>query len=335
MSARAYEPAPPDFKDGFAARAITLDYDAQGFDQLNLRQLEYWLAVVDTASFTKAAERLRVSQPGLSQQIRALEAELGGRLIERLPRGIRLTPAGKAFLPEARAAVLAAERAGNAARSALALRTVELEIATLRSIAVGILPSAIRRLYDSHPETAVGLHEYGHRDELEQDVRSGVADIAVGPRPRALAGPTERLGWEQFVAVIGRRDPLWRTPRASPVALEDLRDRSWILFPPAHGLSELVAAACARAGFTPRVAVQTQQVEAAARLAAAGVGIALVPDDIVPAELQPNIRRLARPVVRELTAYTRSEWSPPARAFLEILRAERWSPKPRNAEVIP
>lgn len=301
---------------------------------MNLRQLEYWLAVVDMASFTKAAERLHVSQPGLSQQIRALEAELGGRLIERLPRGIRLTPAGKAFLPEARAAVLAAERASNAARSALALRTVQLEIATLRSIAVGILPAAIRRLYDSYPDTAVGLHEYGHRDELEQDVRSGVADIAVGPRPRELAGPTERLGWEHFVAVLGGRDPLWRTAVDSPIPLEQLSDRSWILFPPAHGLSELVNAACARAGFTPRPAVYTQQVEAAARLAAAGVGIALVPDDIVPAELQPNIRRLARPVVRELTAYTRNEWSPPSRAFLEILRTQRWSAKPRNAEVI-
>src|SRR5712691_11223992 len=107
---------------------------------MNLRQLQYCVAVVDTASFTKAAQRLHVSQPGLSQQIRALEAELGGKLIERLPRGIRLTPAGKAFLPEARAAVLAAERAGKAARSAFAVRTAELEIATLRSIAVGILP---------------------------------------------------------------------------------------------------------------------------------------------------------------------------------------------------
>jgi DNA-binding transcriptional LysR family regulator len=99
-------------------------------------------------------------------------------------------------------------------------------------------------------------------------------------------------------------------------------------------LSELLAVACARAGFSPRPAVHTQQVEAAARLAAAGVGVALVPENIVPAELEGNVRRLERPVVRELTAYTRTEWSPPARAFLEALRAERWSGKPRDAEVI-
>jgi DNA-binding transcriptional LysR family regulator len=301
---------------------------------LNLRQLEYWLAVVDTASFTRAAERLHVSQPGLSQQIRALEAELGGELIERLPRGIRLTAAGKAFLPEARAAVLAAERAAKAARSALELRGAELEIATLRSIAVGLLPSAIRRLYERHPGIAVGLHEFAHRLDLETDVRSGVADIAVGPRPLELKGPVEHLGWEHFVAVLGPRDPLSEAPADTPVPLGALRDRKWILFPPAHGLSELLAVACARAGFSPRPAVHTQQVEAAARLAAAGVGVALVPENIVPAELEGNVRRLERPVVRELTAYTRTEWSPPARAFLEALRAERWSGKPRDAEVI-
>lgn len=300
---------------------------------MNLRQLEYWVTVVETGSFTRAAERLHVSQPGLSQQVRALEAELGGLLIERLARGVRLTPAGRAFLPEARAAVLAAERARRAARASLALGTTELEIATLRSIAVGILPPAILSLYDRHPDIAIGLHEFGHRLELEQDVRGGIADIAVGPRPLQHVGPTERLGWEEFVVVIGARDPLAGDRRAR-LPLEELADRRWVLFPPQHGLAELVAAACARADFVPRPSVQTQQVEAAARLAAAGVGVALVPEDIVPAELAGSARRLVRPVVRELTAYTRTVWSPAARAFLEVLREQHWSRKPRHADVI-
>src|SRR3954447_2647961 len=314
--------------------AITSGYGTVELDQVNLRQLEYWVAVLDAGSFTKAAERLHVSQPALSQQIRVLEAELGGRLIERLPRGVRLTPAGKAFLPEARATVLAAERARRAARGAFTLRTAELEIATARSIAVGILPAAIRRLYDLHPGMAVRLHEFDHRLALEQNVGSGVADLAVGPRPMTLRGPVEQLGWEQFVTVVGDRDPLFARDPATPVGLAELAERQWILFPPDHGLSELVATACARAGFTPRGSVHTHQVEAAARLAAAGVGIAMVPDDIIPMELAPNVRRLRRPVVRELTAYTRSEWSAPARAFLDVLREELWSPRPRGAEVV-
>jgi DNA-binding transcriptional LysR family regulator len=158
--------------------------------------------------------------------------------------------------------------------------------------------------------------------------------MAVGPRPLQTTGPVERLGWEEFVVVVGPRDPLAGGDGRARVPLADLADRRWILYPPAHGLSELIAAACARAGFIPRGAVQTQQVEAAARLAAVGVGVAIVPDDIVPAELQGSVRRLARPIVRELTAYTRTEWSPAARAFLGVLREQRWSRKPRDAEVI-
>src|SRR4051794_11182726 len=88
---------------------------------MNLRQLQYLLAIADEGSFTRAAEQLLVAQPSLSQQIKRLEQELGGPLLERLPTGVRLTAAGKAFLPEARAAVTHAERATRNARSALGL----------------------------------------------------------------------------------------------------------------------------------------------------------------------------------------------------------------------
>jgi DNA-binding transcriptional LysR family regulator len=87
---------------------------------LNLRQLHYFLAVADEGSFTHAAERLLVAQPSLSQQIKSLEKELGGPLLERLPKGVRLTAAGKAFIAEARATVTHAASAARNARSALA-----------------------------------------------------------------------------------------------------------------------------------------------------------------------------------------------------------------------
>jgi DNA-binding transcriptional LysR family regulator len=301
---------------------------------MNLRQLEYWVAVVDTGSFTRAAAELHVSQPGLSQQIKALETEFGGQLIERLPRGMRLTAAGKAFLPEARATVLAAQRAARAAREALSLRSGQLEIATVRSVAVGILPPAIRTLYERHPGVEIRLHEYAHRLELERGLRSGVGDIAVGPPPSALTGPVVRLGWEEFVVIVGPRDPAWHRPPSARLPLEDLADRDWILFPPEHGLWALVAEACGRAGFAPRKTVETQQVEAAVRLAAAGVGVSLVPSSLVPVDLQAHVRRLRRPVVRRLCAYTRSEWSPAAGAFLAVLKSQPWQGKPRVAEVI-
>src|SRR5258706_9209047 len=88
---------------------------------MNLRQLHYLVAIAEEGSFTRAAEQLFVAQPSLSQQIKSLEHELGGPLLERVPTGVRLTAAGKAFLPEARAAVTHADRARRNARSALGL----------------------------------------------------------------------------------------------------------------------------------------------------------------------------------------------------------------------
>src|SRR6266550_4189426 len=117
---------------------------------MNLRQLQYLLAIADEGSFTRAAEQLLVAQPSLSQQIKSLEHELGGPLLERLPTGVRLTAAGKAFLPEARAAVAHAERARRNARSALGLEAGEIEVATVTSVAFGVLPPAFEPRHDDH-----------------------------------------------------------------------------------------------------------------------------------------------------------------------------------------
>ena len=288
---------------------------------MDLRRLSSFLALVEEGSFTKAARRLGITQPSLSQQIRTLEAEVGGALLERLPRGVRLTPAGRALLPEAQTAVRAADRAGNAARMALALEAGELEVATLLSMAVGILPHVIARWIQHHPEIAIRMREYTHRNRLEEDVRAGVGDIALGPVPESWDGPVERLGWEELIVVLPPADPMVGSGR---LALETLADRPWILFQPGHGLTEVVDAACRRAGFQPRVAVRTTQVEAATRLAAVGLGPAMVPDNVVSPGLDANVVRLDPPVRRAIAAYTRSGWSPLASEFLDALKQSRW-----------
>src|SRR5258705_4010177 len=168
---------------------------------MNLRQLHYFLAIADEGSFTRAAERLLVAQPSLSQQIKRLERELGGPLLERLPTGVRLTPAGKAFLPEARAAVTHAERAQRNARSALGLEAGELEVATVTSVAFGVLPPAFERWRQRYPGTTITLREYTHRRALDDAVRLGVGDIAVGPRPPQWPGPVLQLRLEGVRAV--------------------------------------------------------------------------------------------------------------------------------------
>src|SRR2546423_9447967 len=205
---------------------------------MNFRQLECFVAVVDEGSFTRAARRIGIAQPSLSQHIKALEEDLDGRVIDRLPRGVSLTPAGGALLPEARLAVRALERGRQGARSALALELGELEIATVLSMAVGVLPAHIGVWHERHPNVSIRLHEFRHRNLLEDAVEQGVADFAVGPRPvRRWEGPLETVAWEEFVIVVAQSDPL-AARRA--VRLEELHDRECVLYHPDHGLAGIV-----------------------------------------------------------------------------------------------
>src|SRR5947207_1105925 len=159
---------------------------------MNLRQLECFVAVVETGSFTRGARSLGITQPSLSQHIRSLEQELDGAVLERSPRGVGLTPAGRTLLPEARAALRAVERGRRGARAALALEAGELEIATVLSMAVGLLPRYIRMWQERHPGVGIRLREFRHRSLLEDAVEQGVADLAIGPLPlRTWDGPLE------------------------------------------------------------------------------------------------------------------------------------------------
>ena len=287
-----------------------------------LRQLEYLVTVVDQSSFTKAAELLHVTQPALSHQIRALERSAGSPLLERLPRAIRLTPTGRAMLPHARAALADAERARCAARQAAGLEVGELQIATLYSISLGILPTALKAWRRTHPDVGIRLFEHRHTEELIEAMSSGQADLAVGPTPARWSGTVRVLGEEELVVVVASDDP---AAKRKTIRLKELADRSWVHYTPGHGLADVLDAACARAGFEPRVAVRTEQTAAAPSLAAAGLGPALVPSNILPTGFDGHVLRPQPPVRRTLTAYTRGEPDPLAAAFIEVLAAV-WSP---------
>ena len=296
------------------------------------RRIAYWLAVVEEGSFTRAALRMHVSQPSLSQQVRALEKEVGGELLERLPRSVRLTAAGKAFLPHAQTALRAVERAQQAARSALELETGELEISTVRSIAAGILPDLVQAWRQRHPGTFVRLHEFTHRSLAEDSVRAGMGDLGIGPPPIDWTGPVRRLGWEEFLVVLSPEDE-WAARRG--VRLVELKDRDWVMFEPGNGLHDLIVSACASAGFKPRHAVLTSQVETAARLAAAGAGPTLVPENVIPDGLEGAFLRVDPPLGREVTVFARERWSPLGGAFVDLMRERRWPKPPRGALVVP
>jgi DNA-binding transcriptional LysR family regulator len=159
--------------------------------------------------------------------------------------------------------------------------------------------------------------------------RDGREPSPAAPRPSEWSGPAVVLGWEEFVAVLPALDPL--ALRKRPVPLEELAARDWVLFGPGHGLSELILETCARAGFAPRRTIETGQVAAAPHLAAAGLGVTIVPDNVVPKGLDAAVRSLKPRLVRQLVAFTRQDWSPLAAAFLEVLQAQAWKRRPPSA----
>jgi len=194
-----------------------------------------------------------------------------------------------------------------------------------------VLPRHIGVWHERHPNVSIRLHEFRHRVLLEDAVEQGVADFAIGPRPvRGWDGPLETVGWEEFVVVVARKDPL---AERSHVKLQDLCDREWVLYHPDHGLAGVVDEICRGAGFRPRGTVRTSQAEGAVRLAAVGLGIALVPDNIVLAAVDCAVLRLAPRLIRDICVYARTDWSSTAAAFVDVLREDA-RPRPRNALLI-
>ncbi|MFJ3792549.1 LysR family transcriptional regulator [Kitasatospora sp. NPDC090091] len=296
-----------------------------------LRQLEYLVAVVDTGSFTRAAELLHVTQPALSHQVRALEKAVGGTLLERLPRAVRLTPMGRSVLPHARAALADAERLQAAARLTAGLDGGELELATVYSVGLGILPPVLRAWRRDHPGVRIRLREFAHNDELRAAMTAGQADLAIGTPPPDWEGPIRELGVEEFVLALPAESG---AGERGSVALADLADRDWVHYAPGNGLADLVDEACAEAGFRPRAAVRTEQTAAAPLLAAAGLGPALVPANIVPLGFDGVVRRPEPPVRRPLVAYTRTRPDPLSAAFVELLARQACLLPPHVAELI-
>ncbi|MEW2619414.1 LysR family transcriptional regulator [Streptomyces sp. NPDC048106] len=284
--------------------------------------MEYFVTVVQEASFTRAADALHVTQPALSHQIKALEKEVGGALLERLPRGVRLTPMGRAFLPHAELAVRSAARARRAARAAAGAEGGELHVAALHSIAVGALPDVFARWRAAHPRVLLRLHEYATAEALEDAVRRGTADLAIGPEPVEPPGTVVPIGAEEIVLVVPFDD---RLAGRATVTLPELADHAWIrcaMEPVVHG-ARFLDWACGRAGFTPRTAVWTEQSSTAVRMAAAGVGVCAAPTHIVRGAVGEDCVLLTPDPAwrRPLAVYARAAPTGAAAAFVELLCA--------------
>ncbi|MBS1694364.1 MAG: LysR family transcriptional regulator [Actinobacteria bacterium] len=244
---------------------------------MELRHLRYFRAVAEELHFGRAAERLHIAQPPLSQQIRQLEGELGVALLARTTRSVELTAAGRAFLRRTVAILDAVEDAAEQARRIGDGREGRLTVGCVGSATYSLLPRLVRQLRDTLPGVEVSV-----RGEMLAPAQ--IAALVAGDIDLALLRPPVEHPDVVFQTV--RRDRLYaalpaghRLADGGELGIAELRGEDFVAHA-GHGrsvMSTVVAAACADAGFVPRVRHEVEETSTLVTLVAAGLGVAIVP----------------------------------------------------------
>ena len=285
---------------------------------MELFQLRYFQAVAAHRNFTRAAAALHIAQPALSQQIRQLERDLGARLFERGRRESTLTPAGEVLCQRATALLADAEAARQAVADVAELRGGRLVVAAINSISGRWLPERIRRFRDRCPGVELSLR-VGRSDEVAEHVAAGEAEIGFlqlpADRDRFHIRPLFKEGFQVLLPV---RHELADRPR---LTLKEIRNEAFVLYK--GRAREVVLRACETAGFTPRVACESSELDTVRELVSARLGIAVLPDlavDPLPVGVRsatlhnPRLRRQIGWIARR-----RGEMSAAATALIAAL----------------
>jgi DNA-binding transcriptional LysR family regulator len=248
---------------------------------MELHQLRYFVAVAEEANFTRAAARLHVAQPGVSAQIRRLERELGHDLFDRTGRTVRLTEAGAAVLPYARAAHDAVTGARQAIDDLAGLVRGKVAIGSVGGPVSVDLPALLADFRRAHPSVEMTLWE-ANTAELIAALQAGRIEAAIigyaAPPPPGIE--THVVADEPIVAAVPRDDPL---ARASTIRLAALCDRPLITLPRGSGLRTYFDNACAGAGYTPQIAFEASDSRVLVQCAEHGLGVAVLPASIANA----------------------------------------------------
>ena len=286
---------------------------------MELRQLEYFVAVAEEASFTRAAERVHISQSGVSAQIRQLEADLGAPLVDRSGRVAGLTPAGKAVLDHAREALAAAEAVRRAVDDVNGVVRGRLVVGMVTGCTVAPLFEALARFRSAHPGVAIRLVE-DNSDVLLDGVRSGGVDVALvgaAGAPAADLGSLALLS-EPLAAGVPVGHPLAGRKR---VKLEALCGFPVVCLPVGTGVRAAFDDACRHRGLDPEVVLEASAPAAVAELALLGIGAAVLTPSMLAAH--PGLATVVLDGLprRAVLALVWSERESPARrAFVDLAR---------------
>jgi DNA-binding transcriptional LysR family regulator len=289
---------------------------------MELRQLRYFVTLAGELHFGRAAKRLALTQPPLSQAIQKLERELGVRLFERTQRRVALTHAGKAFLEEARHILARADGAMERARRAGRGEVGRLAVGFLANTAYTLLPLVLRDFARGFAGVTLDLRELTIPQQLEALRRENI-DVGLLRPPVADAELcAETVLEEPFVLALPAAHALCALRR---VPLRRLAGESFVMFPRTPGFlfHDLIMGFCQRAGFAPRVAQEVNQTHAVIGLVSAGLGVALVPasaQKIALAGVAYRPLRESTPLAQVAVAWRRADASPVVAAFLDVAR---------------
>jgi DNA-binding transcriptional LysR family regulator len=292
---------------------------------LDVRRMRVLREVAARGSFSAAAEALSFTQSAVSQQVAALEREAGATLVERGPRGIRLTDAGRALVAHADAILARIDAAEEELAAIAGLRGGRLRLASFQSAGATLVPRAVAEFRERHAGVELAMIE-AEPEEACEHLRSGEIDLALvydfEPIPGMLEDELEltHLIEDPYDAILPREHPL---AERRVLRLADLAAEPWIASTERCGCRQITERACQEAGFEPRVAFEADETLAAQALVAAGVGVTVLPR-LALATVHPGV--VVRPLRRD--AVVRRIWaarpaagyrSPASEAMVQIL----------------
>lgn len=288
---------------------------------MELRHLRYFVVVAETRHFGQAAERLQMAQPPLSQQIRQLEAELGFDLLTRTTRSVKLTPAGEAFVADAKRILRSVDEACRRARGFVDGRAGTLRLGLTGTASYTQLPVLARLVKEQLPGVGLDIHTEMLTPAIEQALAAGELDVGVLRPPVSDASLALRpIAREQFVAALPAGH---RLAAADSVAMGELRAEAFIMYPAGSRsvVNDAVLRACRAAGFHPDVGHESAKTSTQLSLVAAGLGVAVLPESVRGIALDGvHYRTVTGADAVELgLSWRRSEPSPLVDSFLGML----------------
>lgn len=287
---------------------------------IELRHFRYFVVLAEELHFGRAAQKLHIAQPGLSQQIQTLEAELGVSLLARTRRHVELTTAGRFFLQESRRILAQVQRAENLARRAGSGEIGRLTVAGTESATWDVLPELLREYRQRYSEVELVIREMTTPLQVAA-LHSGEIDVAFLRAPVNTEGLTAHtVRREPFAVLLPEAHPL---ARRAAIPLTALASEPLVVYPasPRPSWADVIIGVCRHAGFEPRVIHEASETATAVSFVAAGLGFVLVPEAL-KGLVRPGVlyRPLASPapVTRLLLVHRSGEPSPTLKTFLAI-----------------